>query len=65
MKLVRTLRNLMGIGKEEFAGVAGISLRTLSRLESGEANPDEETIRRVDNGFEEIVKRRMYERKRA
>lgn len=59
MRLVRTLRSLLGIGQQELASKAAISSRELSRLESGAVTAKAETAEALDRAFDAIIDRRL------
>ncbi|MGY6649462.1 helix-turn-helix domain-containing protein [Wenyingzhuangia sp. IMCC45574] len=49
---VKDLRNRKGFSQEILAEEAGLSLRTIQRIESNETNPTGETLKRLSNALE-------------
>lgn len=58
MRVVRLLRNVLEVDQVALAARAGISVRTLARIESGEYQPTLEVLQAVDRAFEGIVQER-------
>ena len=58
-KRVKELRKRKGLTQEELAENAGVSLRTIQRIENGETEPTGETLKRISNALnivpEEII----------
>lgn len=48
---VKELRKRKGFSQEELSETSGLSLRTVQRIESGETEPNGETIKRVSNAL--------------
>lgn len=46
-KEIKELRNRKGLSQEELANLAGLSLRTIQRIEKGETNPLGDTKRKI------------------
>lgn len=49
---VKKLRKRKGLSQEELAYKAGLSLRTIQRVENGETEPTGETLKRISNAFD-------------
>lgn len=46
---IKQLRQQSGVSQEELAGKAGLSLRTVQRVENGETEPRGDTLKRIAN----------------
>lgn len=51
-KKIRNLRSKKGFSQEELAETAGLSLRTIQRIENGETEPRGNTLKRIATVFE-------------
>jgi transcriptional regulator with XRE-family HTH domain len=49
---VKELRNKKGMSQEVLADEAGLSLRTIQRIENGETNPTGESLKRLSNALD-------------
>ena len=51
-KRIKTLRNSKGYSQEELSEKAGLSLRTIQRIENGETEPRGDSLKRIAVAFE-------------
>ena len=61
MVAVRMLRQLLGCPQAEFARLAGLSSRTLIRIEKGDAIASAETTAQIDKAFYALILGRLKE----
>jgi predicted transcriptional regulator len=64
MQLIRTLRHVLGIRKNELAETADVSLRQLTRIEQSDVIPPAPTIERLDKALEKMLRARELARHR-
>ncbi len=58
MRLLRTIRLVLGIPVHALAAEAGVSVRELHRLERGAVRPKHSTLAKLDAALEAILERR-------
>jgi transcriptional regulator with XRE-family HTH domain len=59
MRAVKLLRVVLGIGQQELATAAHLSVRELARIETGQTRPAPATMANLDVAFLAILDRRL------